>query len=68
MPQPETYLIPPTAYVPNSPLPVLVYRDVLPGPRTEASVQKFIQGNGWERKVRSALYLRAEPAPQNIHI
>lgn len=47
----ETYTLPPTPYVPNSPLPVLVYRNALPTPVTETSTQRFIEGNGWERQV-----------------
>lgn len=49
--EPEKYILPPTSYVPNSPLPVLVYRNVLPFPRTEQTVQDFIELHGWERKV-----------------
>ncbi|RJE21480.1 hypothetical protein PHISCL_06175 [Aspergillus sclerotialis] len=48
--QPQTYILPPTPYAPNSPLPVLVYRKALPEPVTEESSQKFIEENGWERR------------------
>ncbi|RMJ26042.1 hypothetical protein PHISP_03069 [Aspergillus sp. HF37] len=46
----ETYTLPPTPHVPNSPLPVLVYRNALPAPVTETSTQRFIEGNGWSRQ------------------
>lgn len=48
---PEQYILPPTPHVPNSPLPVLVYRNVLPPSLTVDSVQKFIERNGWKRQV-----------------
>lgn len=43
VPAPEAYYLPPTRYVPNSPLPLLVYRDVLPKPVTVESSQRFIE-------------------------
>lgn len=47
----------PTAYVPNSPLPVLVYRDVLPSPRDEGSVTQFLtRHNTWEKGVSQPTY------------
>lgn len=51
VPAPEAYHLPPTRYVPNSPLPLLVYRDVLPKPVTVESSQKFVEQHGWDRKV-----------------
>ncbi|KAI9871325.1 MAG: hypothetical protein M1830_003032, partial [Pleopsidium flavum] len=44
---PETYLLPPTPHVPNSPLPVLIYRSALPMPVTASSTRAFIESNSW---------------------
>ncbi|KAH6873427.1 hypothetical protein B0T10DRAFT_533290 [Thelonectria olida] len=49
LPAPEAYTLPPTEYVPNSPMPYLVYRNVLPLPVTETSCQEFIEQHGWTR-------------------
>ncbi|KAF2091216.1 hypothetical protein K490DRAFT_54110 [Saccharata proteae CBS 121410] len=46
---PETYHFSPTPHVPNSTLPVLLYRNVLPHPPDAASVQAFIEPNRWLR-------------------
>lgn len=43
---PETYFLPPTPYVPNSPLPALIYRGVLSNP-TPSSVRAAIEANHW---------------------
>ncbi|KAK2473662.1 hypothetical protein H9L39_13622, partial [Fusarium oxysporum f. sp. albedinis] len=48
---PEQYFLPPTEYCPNSKMPVLVYRNVLPSPRTIDSAQTWIEKNGWLRAV-----------------
>ncbi|KAH6986463.1 hypothetical protein BKA56DRAFT_613833 [Ilyonectria sp. MPI-CAGE-AT-0026] len=60
VPAPEAYYLPPTRYVPNSPLPLLVYRDVLPKPVTVESSQRFVEQHGWDRKghVWEAFYKR----------
>ena len=42
---PETYYLPPTEYVPNNRVPVLVYRDRLPRPHAEASTTEFLEKN-----------------------
>ncbi|KAH8663444.1 hypothetical protein BGZ60DRAFT_411325 [Tricladium varicosporioides] len=47
---PEEYYLKPTPYVPNSDLPVLVYRNVLPKPHEEDSTTKFLEGNNWEKR------------------
>lgn len=57
IPQPEQYTLPSTAHVPNSPMPVLVYRNVLPMPRTMEIAQEFIESHGWSRQVGFALYI-----------
>lgn len=48
---PEQYILPATMYCPNNEMPVLIYRNVLPSPRTEESVQEWIEKNGWLRAV-----------------
>lgn len=48
---PEQYVLPATKYCPNNEMPVLIYRNVLPSPRTEKSVQEWIEKNGWLRAV-----------------
>lgn len=48
---PEQYVLPATKYCPNNEMPVLIYRNVLPSPRTEKVVQEWIEKNGWLRAV-----------------
>lgn len=47
----ECYLLPPTEDAPNSRLPILVYRNVLPHPRTEETATEFLTTHRWERRV-----------------
>lgn len=49
-PEPEKYTLPPTAHCPNSALPLLIYRSVLPRPLTEESATAFLQRFGWEKR------------------
>jgi len=37
----------PTSHVPNSSLPVLVYRQVLPTPLSEANAAEYLESNDW---------------------
>lgn len=46
---PEQYRFSPTPHVPNSPLPVLVYRSVLPAYPTAGSTTEAIEKNLWLR-------------------
>lgn len=48
---PSTYYLPATEHTPNNPLPVLHYRNVLPEPRTEDGVTKFLTAHKWEKRV-----------------
>ncbi|KAF5540759.1 hypothetical protein FMEXI_8255 [Fusarium mexicanum] len=45
--EPEVYYFKQTDFVPNSRLPVLVYRNVLPQPLNEESAQVFLENNQW---------------------
>lgn len=45
--EPEIYWTRPTTRVPNSKLPVLVYRDVLPRELSLASIETALQANDW---------------------
>jgi uncharacterized protein YjlB len=47
----ECYLVPRTEDAPNSRLPILVYRDVLPHPRTEETATQFLTTHHWEKRV-----------------
>jgi hypothetical protein len=38
-------------------MPVLVYRNMLPMPRTVEVTQEFIESHGWARQVGFALYI-----------
>ncbi|KAK5009375.1 hypothetical protein LTR16_004933, partial [Cryomyces antarcticus] len=44
---PEKYFFTPTPYVPNSPLPALVYRNVLPENPTAESTRETLERNLW---------------------
>lgn len=46
--QPETYWTKPNQHCPNSKLPVLVYRNVLPDDLTEDSVRSALEKNDWK--------------------
>ncbi|KAL5342057.1 hypothetical protein BJX70DRAFT_386464 [Aspergillus crustosus] len=46
----DTYLLPPTPHAPNSLLPVLHYRNVLPQPLNEETVTKFLTTHQWEKR------------------
>lgn len=48
--EPEQYRIPPNEYAPNSRLPVLIYRDVLPLPLSEDRTTAFLESHGWEKR------------------
>lgn len=52
---PEEYYLKPTPYVPNSDLPVLVYRNVLPSPHDEDSATDFLEANSWEKRVPNSI-------------
>lgn len=48
----EHFVLKPTPFVPNSPLPVVIYRNVLPHPRTEETVTEFLtRHNAWQKGV-----------------
>lgn len=47
MSQPEVYYCSQTPYVPNSRLPVLIYRDVLPKPYSEQTAAQSLEKNEW---------------------
>ncbi|KAF2864865.1 hypothetical protein BDV95DRAFT_588208 [Massariosphaeria phaeospora] len=46
-PRPEEYRFAPTSHVPNSRLPVLIYRGVLPDQPTAASTREALEKNAW---------------------
>ena len=48
-PEPETYHLQATRYVPNSKLPVLLYRGVLGASPTPDSIRSLIEPNKWIR-------------------
>ncbi|KAJ4252761.1 hypothetical protein NW762_010667 [Fusarium torreyae] len=48
---PEQYVLPATKYCPNSKMPVLVYRNVLPSPRTPETAQAWVEKHGWLKQV-----------------
>ncbi|KAF3805195.1 hypothetical protein GCG54_00010472 [Colletotrichum gloeosporioides] len=53
----QCYFLSPNEDAPNSRLPVLHYRNVLPEPRDEASVTDFLTRNRWEKRVRNILLM-----------
>ncbi|KAL4921394.1 hypothetical protein BDW62DRAFT_208393 [Aspergillus aurantiobrunneus] len=50
MDAPNTYHLPQTEHTPNSRLPVLHYKNVLPLPRTEDEVTRFLTAHKWEKR------------------
>jgi uncharacterized protein YjlB len=46
-PTPEAYHFSPTPHVPNSILPVLIYRNMLPANPTAASTRDALEKNSW---------------------
>ncbi|KAH8702350.1 hypothetical protein BGW36DRAFT_372663 [Talaromyces proteolyticus] len=46
----NTYFLQSTVYAPNSSLPVLHYRNVLPYPATEENVTSFLTAHKWEKR------------------
>lgn len=53
--QVETYYVPKGIHVPNNPVPILVYRDVLPRPVDRNSAQALCEANNWEKRVSHTL-------------
>lgn len=47
---PEQHIIPPNTFAPNSPFPVLIYRDVLPLPLSEEKTAAFLESHDWEKR------------------
>ena len=50
VPEPESYVLRSTTYVPNNMFPVLVYRSVLPQPIDEKTTTDLLEQNEYERK------------------
>ncbi|OAX82122.1 hypothetical protein ACJ72_03526 [Emergomyces africanus] len=49
--QSERFYLQPTTYSPNSPLPVLLYRNVLPRPHSASTTIEFLERNKkWEKR------------------
>lgn len=47
--EPETYFLQPNEFCPNSALPVLIYRDCLPLPLSEARAKEFLEQHAWKQ-------------------
>lgn len=47
---PEQHTIKPNKHAPNSDLPILIYRDVLPLPLSEEKTTTFLEANEWTKK------------------
>ncbi|KAG4439670.1 hypothetical protein IFR05_004867 [Cadophora sp. M221] len=43
----EIHYIPPTHFVPNSKLPILIYRNVIPDPDDHDGTAEILKGNGY---------------------
>ncbi|KAH0832725.1 hypothetical protein AYO21_00369 [Fonsecaea monophora] len=48
--EPETYYLGPNKHCPNNDMPVLIYRDCLPLPLSEAKTTEFLESHAWEKK------------------
>jgi len=55
--KPEIFYLETTPFVPNSRLPVLLYRHVLPQPLDISSAQTFLEANQWIKGVSGIYYL-----------
>jgi uncharacterized protein YjlB len=53
---PETLLLPPDEMMPNSPLPVLIYRDVQVEGEPARDFEKLFERNGWRGSWRNGVY------------
>ncbi|KAL7272799.1 hypothetical protein RUND412_004374 [Rhizina undulata] len=53
---PETYLLPPTAEIPNSPYPLLHYRSVFPPPVRAETISRHFDHNSWPAQWQSNMY------------
>lgn len=45
--EPETHRLTRNKYAPNNDRPILVYRDCLPLPITEAKAKEFLEAHAW---------------------
>lgn len=64
--QPETYHLSPTLHAPNSRLPILIYRSVLPASPDEDSVTEFLTSNKW-RKLGTWGHITYRHFHPNVH-
>lgn len=63
---PETYYIKPNTCAPNSKLPILIYRSVLPSPASEESTTSFLTSHGW-RKLGTWGHIPTRHFHPNVH-
>lgn len=56
--QPEAYYLTKSHFVPNNPLPALVYHNALPQPLSRESAQVLCEGNHWEKRVSHSRQVR----------
>lgn len=54
--QPQTLLLPPDEAMPNSPLPVLIYRGVTTGVGPARDFEALFDSNGWRGSWRNGVY------------
>ena len=48
--EPETYYLKGNQHCPNNEWPVLIYRDCLPLPLSEAKTTEFLESHAWEKE------------------
>jgi uncharacterized protein YjlB len=53
---PDTLLLPPDELMPNSPLPVVIYRDVATGGAPARALDTLFEANGWRGSWRNGVY------------
>ena len=54
--QPETFVLPPDELMPNSPLPVVIYRNVEVAGEPTRDFETLFEANGWRGSWRNGVY------------
>ncbi|KAK5380323.1 hypothetical protein LTS13_003180 [Exophiala xenobiotica] len=64
---PEQILLPPTQFCPNSPMPVLIYRDFFKDPRDPHKIRDHVESCGWVKMGPVWKATKARHYHPNVH-